>query len=123
MLSNVPIPDFTTLLTHEIVTVFFEQLDALFGQKTKELQALSKKHSNLSLNCTNIKDSERQATDWLIRLFNALFIVQKVELVRGNNEPEYFPAINDNLARIEFAHGFFASALHEIHTPLYRLTY
>ncbi len=114
MLSNAPIPDFTTLLTHEIVAVLFEQLDALFVQKTKEWQALSKKYSKLSLNGTNIKDSERQATDWLIRLFNALFIAQKVELVRGNNEPEYFPAINDNLARIEFAHGFFASALHEI---------
>ena len=114
MLSNAPIPDFTTLLTHEIVAVLFEQLDALFDQKTKEWQALPENPSNLSLNGTNIKDSERQATDWLIRLFNALFIAQKVELVRGNNEPEYFPAINDNLARIEFAHGFFASALHEI---------
>ena len=115
MLSNATIPDFTTLLTHEIVAGLFEQLDELVGQKTKDLQQdLPKKPSNLSLDSTNIKNSEQQATDWLIEFFNALFIKQKVELVRGNHEPEYFPAINDNLARIEFAHGFFASALHEL---------
>jgi len=44
-------------------------------------------------------------------------------LVRGQGEPEYFPAQNNEPAKIAFAHGFFASALHEMHTPLYRLTY
>ena len=34
--------------------------------------------------------------------------------MRGAGEPEYFPAKNNQLARIEFAHGFFQSALHEI---------
>lgn len=33
---------------------------------------------------------------------------------RSDGEPEYFPIQNGMPARIEFAHGFFASALHEI---------
>ncbi|WP_440454992.1 elongation factor P hydroxylase [Psychrobacter sp. ASPA161_9] len=68
------------------------------------------------------KNSEYALTDWLISLFNALFLGQQVELIRGEQEPEYFPTQGDKPARIVFAHGFFASALHEIHTPLYRLT-
>ena len=62
----------------------------------------------------SVVDSERLATDWLIQLFNALFADQQVILVRNNGEPEYFPAQHNEPARIEFAHGFFASALHEI---------
>ncbi|KTF08233.1 protein containing DUF462 [marine sediment metagenome] len=69
-----------------------------------------------------IIDSERLATDWLIQLFNTLFTNQQVILVRSEGEPEYFPAQDNEPARIEFAHGFFASALHEIHTSPYRLT-
>lgn len=57
---------------------------------------------------------EFQATEWLITLFNALFTAQNVILVRGITEPEYFPANSHQPARIEFAHGYFASALHEI---------
>lgn len=57
---------------------------------------------------------EQAATDWLIQLFNNLFAHQNVTLVRGQGEPEYFPAQNNEPARIEFAHGFFASALHEL---------
>lgn len=52
--------------------------------------------------------------DCLIDLFNATFVDQNVVLVRGLGEPEYFPATADQPARIEFAHGFFASALHEV---------
>lgn len=63
----------------------------------------------------NISSSDEQkSTDGLIDLFNILFAEQNVELVRGDGEPEYFPAIYGQLARIEFAHGFFASALHEL---------
>ena len=57
---------------------------------------------------------EQAATDWLIQLFNNLFAHQNVTLVRGQGEPEYFPAQNNEPAKIEFAHGFFASALHEM---------
>lgn len=57
---------------------------------------------------------EEQATTWLIELFNTLFTQQNTILVRGDHEPEYFPATFDQPAKIIFAHGFFASALHEI---------
>lgn len=54
--------------------------------------------------------------DDLIMLFNDLFREQhRTVLVRGGAEPEYLPAAGpQGLARITFAHGFFASALHEV---------
>lgn len=61
-----------------------------------------------------VVDGEQVATDWLIQLFNTLFAHQQVILVRSSGEPEYFPAHGNQPARIEFAHGFFASALHEM---------
>ncbi len=54
--------------------------------------------------------------DRLISLFNATFFEKwNTRLVRGEDEPVYLPA-NDSVSyhRIVFAHGFFASALHEI---------
>lgn len=59
-------------------------------------------------------DVERISTNWLIQLFNVLFAEQKVILARSAKEPEYFPALDNQPARIEFANGFFASALHEV---------
>ena len=54
--------------------------------------------------------------DDLIRLFNKTF--EKTEctrLIRGDGEPLYLPADDHHrFHRIVFAHGFFASALHEI---------
>lgn len=52
----------------------------------------------------------------LIRLFNATFAgVENTVLVRGGEEPLYLPADDEYPChRILFAHGFFASALHEI---------
>ncbi len=49
-------------------------------------------------------------------LFNDLFREShRTILVRGGDEPEYRPADGDNgLAQIIFAHGYYASALHEI---------
>lgn len=63
--------------------------------------------------------AEVALTDWLIQLFDALFnnsqlMQMPTQLVRGDGEPEYFPADEQGVARIEFAHGFFQSALHEI---------
>lgn len=54
--------------------------------------------------------------DDLIMLFNDLFRESfRTILVRGSTEPEYLPASEpDGVARVVFAHGFFASALHEI---------
>lgn len=61
-------------------------------------------------------DDERHRIEDLIPLFNRLFLhTLNTELVAGDGEPIYLPA---NAAyphnRIVFAHGFFASALHEI---------
>lgn len=58
--------------------------------------------------------TEAEQVDWLILHFNHWFSQLNVCLVRGDSEPEYFPAQHDRPARIQFAHGFFNSALHEI---------
>jgi elongation factor P hydroxylase len=52
----------------------------------------------------------------LIELFNGTFLrSENTELVRGEAEPIYLPADADYPHdRIVFAHGFYASALHEI---------
>ncbi|WP_168203162.1 elongation factor P hydroxylase [Marinobacter fonticola] len=54
--------------------------------------------------------------DDLIMLFNDLFRDQwRTILVRGGEEPEYIPARDENdVHRVIFAHGYFASALHEV---------
>ena len=58
--------------------------------------------------------SEAEQVDWLILHFNHWFSHLNVTLVKGDFEPEYFPATETAPARIQFAHGFFNSALHEI---------
>lgn len=58
--------------------------------------------------------TEQEQVDWLILHFNDWFSHHNVTLVRGEHEPEYFPATEIQPARIQFAHGFFNSALHEI---------
>lgn len=90
---------------------------------------------------TEIADSTDEAArvDWLILHFNHWFAHHNVILQRGAHEPEYFPGgmpaemptgtpaeiatkmppgmeVHDQPqpARIVFAHGYFASALHEI---------
>lgn len=52
----------------------------------------------------------------LMRLFNQLFeSTENTVLLRGGTEPLYLPADEgDGRNRILFAHGFFASALHEV---------
>lgn len=54
--------------------------------------------------------------DDLIMLFNDLFRERwRTILVRGDDEPEYIPASDEaGCHRVVFAHGYFASALHEI---------
>ncbi len=58
--------------------------------------------------------SESEQVAWLILHFNHWFSHLNVTLVRGDFEPEYFPADENGPARIQFAHGYFNSALHEI---------
>lgn len=51
----------------------------------------------------------------LIRIFDVTFQELNTRLIKGDNEPIYLP--EDEVCsfhRIEFAHGFFSSALHEI---------
>jgi len=51
----------------------------------------------------------------LISVFNSLFAGQlNTQLVAGDDEPLYLPACGELPCRVIFAHGFFASALHEI---------
>jgi len=52
----------------------------------------------------------------LIAIFNRTFLAShNTQLVKGNDEPIYLPAtINQPHHNIVFAHGYFASALHEI---------
>lgn len=51
----------------------------------------------------------------LITLFNELFAEsENTLLVSGDDEPLYRPAKKEQPAQVIFAHGFFASALHEI---------
>ncbi|WP_251978468.1 elongation factor P hydroxylase [Salinicola avicenniae] len=54
--------------------------------------------------------------DDLIALFDGVFVeTYATRLVRGDDEPIYLPADDDHPChRILFAHGFFASALHEV---------
>lgn len=53
--------------------------------------------------------------DDLIRLFNQTFKDYKTVLVRGDDEPLYQPSQKIGVPhQIIFAHGFYASALHEI---------
>lgn len=60
--------------------------------------------------------SEQHRIEDLIPLFNGLFLeTLNTELVAGDDEPVYLPASAEYPHhRIIFAHGFFASALHEI---------
>lgn len=88
--------------------------DAYLNKWRNQWQRLSPTQPGNTHSTEWIVDSERLATDWLIQLFNTLFTNQQVILVRSGGEPEYFPAQDNEPARIEFAHGFFASALHEL---------
>lgn len=143
-MPNITLPDFTTLFIGSSEKLLLQRLIELDGktverynsavqaqldehvkylyQKKQQWQQLTdldqSKNKNSIEKAVNknvlAKDDERAATDWLIELFNTLFAKHHVNLVRGEYEPEYFPTVNGQPARIEFAHGFFASALHEV---------
>ena len=118
--------DFSNALTSDDASTLLIKLTILLSKNTNSLlnelshfyQDIDNLESNLSKHSDfkdlQSSDNEYQATEALIKLFNSLFVDQRVQLIRAEVEPEYFPASMDNFARIEFAHGFFASALHEI---------
>ena len=112
MTSKTSNPNFDILLSHGSDQRLLEQLI-----KINDVESHNKyDYKNWdTINKYPIHDfSEDIATDWLIILFNHLFAHHQVTLVRGEHEPEYFPACDMHPARIQFAHGFFSSALHEI---------
>lgn len=111
-----------TIGSKKLDTVATTNLDSYLKTLQQQWQRLKSidieiddENKNTLTNTSNLqKNSEYALTDWLISLFNTLFLGQKVELIRGDQEPEYFPVQGDKSAQIVFAHGFFASALHEI---------
>lgn len=125
--------DFSTLKSDVQSTALFRQLNELTDNKQhlprssmfkidENLEVLKNEWQKLCNHQrsdnhptqTLIESREKANSDWLIKLFNTLFAEQNVILARSNDDPEYFPAKNNQPARIEFAHGFFQSALHEI---------
>lgn len=60
--------------------------------------------------------SEQHRCEDLIRIFDRLFLEsEQTRLVKGDDEPIYLPAsMTGNEHQVIFAHGFFASAMHEI---------
>lgn len=124
MISPAVDPDFSVLLSVSDAKRLLHRLNTLETKKPPEsLSAISKMQLNAlseqwqkiihAENTNTVDENEKAATDWLISLFNTLFAHQHVILVRGAAEPEYFPAKDNQPARIEFAHGFFQSGLHE----------
>ncbi|WP_350562465.1 elongation factor P hydroxylase [Psychrobacter sp. CAL346-MNA-CIBAN-0220] len=139
MISDTITPDFTTLLIYDNEKLLLQRLIELdnairkepletmsiqvdeylqcFRQQWQKLTTIDRLEDQSNTNnnelATLAKRNEKAAADWLIKLFDHLFSAQKVRLVRGEHEPEYFPASDARVARIEFAHGFFSSALHE----------
>ena len=65
---------------------------------------------------TTSEQTQQPCVDQLIALFNDYAQAKyQTILVKGDDEPLYIPAqTQDDVHRIVFAHGFFASALHEI---------
>ena len=125
MISPAVDPDFSVLLSVSDAKRLLHRLNTLEAKKPPEslsaisemqLNALSEQWQKIihAENINTVDENEKTATDWLISLFNTLFAHQHVILVRGAGEPEYFPAKDNQPARIEFAHGFFQSALHEL---------
>ena len=124
MISPAVNPDFSHLLSTPDAKRLLKRLNELDSKKTNanfdnkikpQLQTLSEQWQKIihAEDINPFDENEKAATDWLIALFNTLFADQEVILVRGTGEPEYFPAKDNQPARIEFAHGFFQSALHE----------
>ncbi|WP_019671660.1 elongation factor P hydroxylase [Psychrobacter lutiphocae] len=118
--SNDTTPNFIDLPIKKLQKVLLQQANTSISQQHEQLIQLKQqwqhtieiqRHAQVSL-----ESIEAQQVEWLITLFNLLFADQNVILARGLHEPEYFPAEADKQqpARIEFAHGFFQSALHEI---------
>ena len=85
-----------------------------FADQWQHIKSLKLRATSDIKPSSNDPDFDYQITGWFIDLFNSIFSSLNVQLVRGDDEPEYFPASEDSAAQIVFAHGYFASALHEV---------
>jgi len=87
--------------------MFSQPVDTKALQKFPLALSALKSHNSVPMN---------HSPNDLIMLFNGLFRKAfRTVLVRGGEEPEYLPAGSANdPAHIVFAHGYYASALHEI---------
>jgi len=87
--------------------MFRELVDTLGQRKFPLALGALKSHNSLQMN---------HSPNDLVMLFNDLFReAYRTTLVRGGEEPEYIPAGGAReLAQVVFAHGYYASALHEI---------
>ena len=79
-------------------------------------------HSEILSDANSCQFDEIHYYQDLIRLFDHSFAkIENTRLIKGSDEPVYLPANEKNsYHQIVFAHGYFASALHEIgnHPPL-----
>tara|TARA_R110000823_G_scaffold138570_3_gene268124 strand:+ start:2185 stop:2850 length:666 start_codon:yes stop_codon:yes gene_type:complete len=87
--------------------MFSKPVDTVDGQKFPLAMDALKSHNSHPMN---------HSPNDLIMLFNDLFREAfRTTLVKGSEEPEYLPAGSaGDMAQIVFAHGYYASALHEI---------
>lgn len=87
--------------------MFSKPVDTVDGQKFPLAMGALKSHNSHPMN---------HSPNDLIMLFNDLFREAfRTTLVKGSEEPEYLPAGSaGDMAQIVFAHGYYASALHEI---------
>ncbi len=116
MTYNMTIHDFSALLTATDALSLMNELKS-YIQSYDSPSILTDIHSLCDKGLMIYEWSEakeEKSVDALIDLFNTLFASQNVILMHSDGEPEYFAATYDKPARIAFAHGFFASALHEI---------
>lgn len=104
-------PDFRELRCHHIA---WQALHTTLSADTGLTTAILRPYQNTWQALPQNPDDDTAHTDWLIHLFNDLFADSNTRLVRGADEPEYFAASHTAPAQICFAHGYFASALHEI---------
>lgn len=114
--ANLPIYELKTYLMHSKLyqNLLEEEKIHSTGSWVSLKQQWHHLHKTSLRQIKNADLIETLEVDWLMSVFNKAFSQHSVTLVRSENEPEYFPASNQQPARISFAHGFFQSALHEI---------
>lgn len=104
------------VLASDVDTTVIDQQSAHLALRVNFVPALASisKTKNRPLTDYQWVSVEALQVQWLIGWFKRWFCHRDTILVKGEHEPEYFAATDTEPAKIVFAHGFFASALHEI---------